>query len=421
MTRNNKLMACLLLMVIALPCASAWVITGQVTGQGTPISGAQVSILKVPGNILETSGTTDGSGAYSLTITDETAPLYTIKVDSIGVYAGDSNTTPLSTDSTVKFDLVPVATVSLSGYVKNTTDPLNNAVVKVKQGSSLIKSVNTNSAGYYSTSVGDTLNYTMVVSLASYSNQERNISASGSALLENFTLYMLCPDSDGDGYDDSACGGTDCNDTDASLFTELTGYADKDSDGFTILTAETFCTGGSLPANYSASATAGDCNDNNAGIYPGASEVHCNNVDEDCSGSDYCVVDDDDDDDGSSHSSGGGILYSSEDECSENWICDDWTPEECPQSEEQTRTCEDINACDTDERKPDETRTCNYIAPEPEPEIDGDSGDDSGMDDITGAVVGTDQKSSLWPLLGMILIIAGLIGIAGLVMYIRKK
>ncbi|MBU1977185.1 MAG: hypothetical protein KKA62_04520, partial [Nanoarchaeota archaeon] len=56
---------------------------------------------------------------------------------------------------------------------------------------------------------------------------------------------------------------------------------------------------------------------------------------------------------------GGGPLPPPE-ECTENWECTSWLPEECPPSEIQTRTCTDLNRCPTTNNKPSETRSCDY-------------------------------------------------------------
>jgi len=48
--------------------------------------------------------------------------------------------------------------------------------------------------------------------------------------------------------------------------------------------------------------------------------------------------------------------------CSENWECVSWNPEVCPESEIQTRTCQDSNDCGTQLEKPDTTRECEYIS-----------------------------------------------------------
>ncbi len=61
-------------------------------------------------------------------------------------------------------------------------------------------------------------------------------------------------------------------------------YQDADGDGYGTGSPVTAC-GPSSP--YTASKN-DDCNDNDKTVYPGATEVQCNNKDEDCSGADLC-------------------------------------------------------------------------------------------------------------------------------------
>jgi len=97
------------------------------------------------------------------------------------------------------------------------------------------------------------------------------------------TLSGITPvDADSDGFDSIATGGTDCNDTDASInpgATEIpydgidqncdgSDLTDVDVDGFD----STVVTGGT------------DCNDTDASINPGATEILGNDVDENCDG-----------------------------------------------------------------------------------------------------------------------------------------
>ncbi len=58
------------------------------------------------------------------------------------------------------------------------------------------------------------------------------------------------------------------------------------------------------------------------------------------------------------------FISQNQEECAEIWQCSDWQPFNCPQSEQQTRTCTDTANCGTEENKPEETKTCNYACTE---------------------------------------------------------
>ncbi len=83
-----------------------------------------------------------------------------------------------------------------------------------------------------------------------------------------------CTDSDGDKFNvtgGGSCGTADCNDANASVWQNLDGFIDADSDTYTTGTQISVCTGATLPTNYSATNTSIDCDDTNSSIYPGQS------------------------------------------------------------------------------------------------------------------------------------------------------
>ena len=158
-------------------------------------------------------------------------------------------------------------------------------------------------------------------------------------------------DDDGDGYvecsidsggwdgDSSVVGGDDCDDTNSAVWPGadeycdgvdndcegdideddaldvLTWYADSDGDGYgDAAVSDEEC---DAPSGYVGDDT--DCDDDDAGSYPGAPETAYDGIDQDCDGSDWCDVDDD------------GFLS---EECPDGDDCDDSDAEIHPDAEE---------------------------------------------------------------------------------------
>jgi hypothetical protein len=89
-------------------------------------------------------------------------------------------------------------------------------------------------------------------------------------------LTLVVP-SDADG--DSVLENEDCDDGDAAITAPVVYFIDADLDGFGGEAASSTC--GDLPIG--ATEVAGDCDDSNDAVYPGADEL-CNGADDDCDG-----------------------------------------------------------------------------------------------------------------------------------------
>ena len=126
------------------------------------------------------------------------------------------------------------------------------------------------------------------------------------------TIYPGAPEVQGDGIDQSCDDIEDC-------------YPDTDGDGYGVVGApiasalgDLTCTGAGV------SLTTDDCSSNNPNIYPGATEIAANGVDEDCDTVDHCFTDGDGDTYGSVVASAGtNLLCNTSGESATNDDCDD--------------------------------------------------------------------------------------------------
>ena len=92
-------------------------------------------------------------------------------------------------------------------------------------------------------------------------------------------------DADGDGFDDIAAGGTDCDDGDATIFPGATEIPydgiDQDCDGSDLTDVDR----DGFEADQAVGGTP-DCDDTDATVFPGATEILDDGIDQDCDGED---------------------------------------------------------------------------------------------------------------------------------------
>jgi len=111
-----------------------------------------------------------------------------------------------------------------------------------------------------------------------------------------------------------------------------------------------FNTGGSTQLDLSVSGDLGICGDGHC-----SSSESCSSCQADC-GKCTTTGGGSTGRSGSSSGSGGGIVQPAP--CVENWSCSEWSI--CSQKGTQLRTCNDLNACGTEENKPVEKQSCTY-------------------------------------------------------------
>jgi hypothetical protein len=84
----------------------------------------------------------------------------------------------------------------------------------------------------------------------------------------------------------NACGSVLSLAATLTIGTTRTWYRDMDGDGYGVATTVfQSCT---LPAGFAA--LPGDCDDNSATVYPGAPEIPCDGIDQDCAAGDLCIL-----------------------------------------------------------------------------------------------------------------------------------
>ncbi len=132
----------------------------------------------------------------------------------------------------------------------------------------------------------------------------------------------VCVDDDADGYEASECGGDDCDDGDPTAHPGATEVCDdgidNDCDGYYdgVDWDCPACDDNDGDHFGDAGCGGGDCDDGDPTIYPGAGEVACDYVDNDCDGALH-DAEVDDDGDGFDECGADGVLGTADDDCSD--------------------------------------------------------------------------------------------------------
>lgn len=275
----SKILYLVVLLVMApMALAGSW--SAYVLDESdSPLNGANVSAYDAGTDAFVSSTLTDASGFFN--VTGITNSVYL--VSSLIVYDADTSQDlpPAGTnDYTLPFNItlsVSNAPGAIAGTVSDASGPLNNAVVRALQGGIEIGNATTTAGAYTISSLADGT-YDVEASLTGY-------------LTQTITNIVVQPGSTTNGVDFTLDAPPVCTDVDAD------GYGDSS---------------GNYGLANSCTYDAADCNDNNAGINPGASEA-CDGIDNDCDGSvdEGCSTsngDDDDDDSSTSRRSSGSRL-----------------------------------------------------------------------------------------------------------------
>ena len=288
---------------LTMAASSTTICTGQmVTFTASPTNGGTTPIYQWKRNGVNIPGATNSTYQSSSLVNGDVIrvamtsslncanPQTVLSYDSVIMIAGSTPVTPMVT---ISADYNPMCA---GGSVTFTATPTNGGSVPGYQWKVNGVNVGSNESSYASANLqnGDVINVVMTSSLSCTTTP---VDTSNSITMiitpEPVTVY---PDADGDGYGRSSGGfiscaipagyvanNTDCNDNNAAInpgATEICGNGiDDDCDGQTDETCGS-------PDNDSDGYTLaeGDCNDNNASIHPGATEVCGNSIDDDCDG-----------------------------------------------------------------------------------------------------------------------------------------
>lgn len=271
----------------------------SVTFTATPANGGNTPSYqwKLNGNNVGNNSATYQTS--SLNNADTVRVIMTSSLSCVSAATATSNYISMDVTQPVSpsVSIASSATSICSGQsVTLTATPVNGGASPVYQWKINGNNAGANSNTFQTSSLanGDAVSVSMMSSLTCVTASTVNSNSISVSVSQTITYYR---DLDGDGYGNSTSGiiqsctaqagyvsnNSDCNDSNASVHpgaTEVCGNGlDDDCDGQIDEGCERLDNDGD---GYTVAQ--GDCNDNNASIHPGATEICSNGIDDDCNG-----------------------------------------------------------------------------------------------------------------------------------------